>query len=54
MLMEMLIFPNSKIAGIAQSTQDTDAANKVYVDESIAGSAILVWIQQDLMIHKLG
>ena len=33
-------FSNSKIAGIAQPTQDTDAANKVYVDESIAGSAI--------------
>ena len=33
-------FSNSKIAGIAQPTQDTDAASKVYVDESIAGSAI--------------
>jgi hypothetical protein len=33
-------FSNSKIAGIAQPTQDTDAASKVYVDEQIAGSAI--------------
>jgi|TARA_B110000259_G_scaffold26980_1_gene28270 hypothetical protein len=33
-------FSNSKIAGIAQPTQDTDAASKVYVDESISGSAI--------------
>ncbi len=33
-------FSNSKIAGIAQPTQDTDAASKVYVDGQIAGSAI--------------
>ena len=33
-------FSNSKIAGIAQPTQDTDAASKVYVDEQIAGSAV--------------
>ena len=31
---------NSKIAGIAQPTQDTDAASKVYVDESLAAAAI--------------
>ena len=33
-------FSNSKIAGIAQPTQDTDAASKVYVDESLAAAAI--------------
>lgn len=33
-------FSNSKIAGIAQPTEDTDAASKIYVDEAIAGSAI--------------
>ena len=31
---------NQKITGMAQPTQDTDGANKVYVDEAIAGSAI--------------
>ena len=33
-------FSNSKLAGIAQPTQDTDAASKVYVDESLAAAAI--------------
>ena len=31
---------NQKITAMAQPTQDTDGANKVYVDEAIAGSAI--------------